>query len=530
MRFDLLIKGGFVVDGSGRPLFKADVGISGGKVVAVGNLSRREAREVIDAEGLVVSPGFIDMHSHDDLVFFNDRANTPKVLQGITTVVIGNCGISPAPASPGREDLLRQYVRLLGNLPDDVWRTYGEFLEALEGLEGLGTNVAGLVGHGTLRIAVMGMEARAPTVEEMRLMKEILARSMREGAFGLSTGLIYPPGAYASTNELIELAKVVAREGGLYFTHMRSEGGLIEEALNEALTIGEEAGVPVEISHLKIASRRKWGKVSTILKELEEAREKGIDVTADAYPYNAGATFLSALLPPWALEGGEDAMKRRLASPQERVRIRNYMEGRDDWENFVKEVGWDGILLAYSPTYPELTGKTIEEIASELGKDPYDVVFDVLAVDGFNALMVSFNMLQGDVDKVITHPLVMMGTDGVQPHPRTYGTAPRIIRRYVRELKLLTLEEAIKKMTSMPAKKLKLIERGMIKEGFWADIVVFDPKEISDKATYRKPKEFPAGIKYVIVNGVITVKEGKLTNEFGGKVLKHAQRKQERNI
>ncbi len=214
-------------------------------------------------------------------------------------------------------------------------------------------------------------------------------------------------------------------------------------------------------------------------------------------------------------------MKRRLANLQERARIRDYIEGRDDWENFVKEIGWDGILLAYSLTYPELTGKTIAQIASELNKDPYDVVFDILAIDGFNALMISFSMLQGDVDRAITHPLVMMGTDGVRSHPRTYGTVPRIIRRYVRELKLLTLEEAIRKMTSMPAKKLKLTDRGMIKEGFWADIVVFDPKKISDRATYGRPEEFPVGVKYVIVNGVITVREGKLTKEFGGKVLKH---------
>ncbi len=295
--FDILIKGGFVVDGSGMPAFSADVGISGGRIVAVGDLGGREAREVIDAEGLVVSPGFIDMHSHDDLVFFNDRANAPKVLQGITTVVIGNCGISPAPTSPDMVDLLREYVKLLGDLPDE-WGTYGDFLQALEGLGGLGTNVVGLVGHGTLRIAVMGMDARAPTTEEMCEMKKILTRSMREGAFGLSTGLIYPPGAYASINELIELAKVVAREGGLHSTHIRSEGSSIEEALDEALTIGEEAGVPVEISHLKIASRRKWGRIHAILRKLEEAREKRIDVTADAYPYNAGATFLSALLPP----------------------------------------------------------------------------------------------------------------------------------------------------------------------------------------------------------------------------------------
>jgi len=523
--FDLIVKNGRIVDGSSNPWFRADIGIKDGKIVKIGKIDEKTAEKIIDAKELIVTPGFIDMHAHDDLIFFKDPSNKPKLQQGVTTVVIGNCGISPAPINKNTLEVLKAYTGILGKDINFDWTSYGEFLDKLEALEELGTNVAGLIGHGTVRIAVMGIEVRDPTEEELEEMKKLVAHSMEEGAFGMSTGLIYPPGVYSKTEELIELSKVVAEYEGYYATHMRDEADRLIEAVKEAIRIGREAGVSVEISHHKAAGKANWGKIRETLKLIERAREEGIDVTADAYPYTAGSSYLAAILPPWAHEGGEKKLKERCRDPKTREEMKRFIEERTDWQNFIKEAGWENIVLAYSPNYPGFIGKSILEISKEWKKNPYDVVFDIIAEDGTSAEMIIFMMDEKDMEIVISHPYVMIGTDGLDtgegnPHPRAYGTFPRVLGVYVRDKKLMFLEEAIRKMTSLPAQRLGLKDRGLIKEGFWADIVIFDPKKIKDNATYQNPRGKPEGIEYVIVNGVISIEKRQLSGENGGRVLR----------
>ncbi len=525
MGFDILIKNGRIVDGTGNPWFKADLGIKDGKIVKIGRIQKNEAEYIINAKNLVVAPGFIDMHSHDELIFFKDTLNKPKLSQGVTTVVTGNCGLSVAPVNEETLDILKSYTGILGEDVEFAWRSYKEFLKNLEGINGIGTNFVGLIGHGTLRIAVMGMEARDPTKEELEEMKRLLAQSMEEGAFGMSTGLIYPPGVYSKTEELIELSKVVAQYGGFYASHMRDEGDRVVEAVREAIRIGREAGVPVEISHHKTAGKRNWGRSKETLKLIEEARDEGIDVTVDAYPYTAGSTYLASLLPPWAHEGGEEKLKERCRDPETRLEMKKFIEEKEDWQNFIKEAGWENIVVTYSPNFPEIVGKNLGEISKLWNKDPFDALFDILSEDGTRADMIIFMMNEEDIERILSKPFTMIGTDGLDtgegnPHPRTYGTFPRVLRFYVREKKVITLEDAIRKMTSLPAQKLGLKDRGLLREGFWADIVIFDPKTIRDKATYDNPRATPEGIEYVIVNGVVSVEKGELTGEKGGKVLR----------
>ncbi len=522
MDYDIMIRGGILIDGTGNPWIKADVGIKNGKILKIGRIEG-EADICIDAEGKIVAPGFIDMHSHDDLIFFRDVYNRPKLLQGVTTVVMGNCGLSPAPLSSETIGDLKAYLSILCEEVDLNWRSYGEFLSRLEAIQPLGTNALGLVGHGTVRIAVMGMDARDPNKEELEEMKKLISLSIQEGAFGMSSGLIYPPGTYAKTEELIELAKVVAKFGGIYSSHIRNEGKKLIEAVTEAIRIGEKAGVPVEISHHKAAGKDNWGKTVETLKIIEEARQRGVEVTADAYPYSAGSTYLAALLPPWAHEGGVEKLIKRMKSKEERLRIRKAMEEGEEWENMFKETGWEGVVLSYSPSFSEFEGRSLLEISEDLGTDPFDLFFSILEKDGTNSMIIIHSMSEEDVTRVISHPYVMIGTDGLdigvgKPHPRAYGTFPRIIRKYVREKRVLTIEEAIRKMSSMPAHKLRLKRKGLIKEGYDADIVVFS-SDIVDQATYSNPRIPPGGIEFVVVNGVLSVERGDLL-ERGGKIIR----------
>ena len=527
MKFDLLIKNGKIIDGTGNPWFKGDIGIKNGKIIEVGRISpEKKMDRVIDARGLIVAPGFIDMHAHDDLMFFRDIYNKPKLFQGVTTVVVGNCGTSPAPVNKKTLKILKSYLGIIhGKNIDFDWFSYGEYLNKLESLGNLGTNFVGLVGHGTLRIAVMGMNDRNPTEKELKKMKKLVSQSMNDGAFGVSSGLIYPPGVYSKAEELVELLKDVAKHGGIYSTHIRDEADHLFSALDEAIRIVVEAKVPVEISHHKAAGKSNWGKIDKTLKMIEEARKNGVDITVDAYPYLAGASFLGAILPPFAHEGGEEKLKERCKDPKERGRIKEFIEEKTDWQNFIKQTGCENIVLAYSPNYPEFIGKNILEISKKWNKSIYDTIFEIIANDGADAEMIIFMMNGKDLEKVISCPYTMIGTDGVDkgigiPHPRTYGTFPRILGVYVRDRKLLNIEEAIRKMTSFPAQKIGLKDRGLVKEGFWADIVVFDADGIIDKATYKEPRNKPEGIEYVIVNGVISVEKGDLTGKREGKVLK----------
>lgn len=537
MAFDLLIKNGKIVNGTGNPWFKADIGIKDGKIEKIGRLNSTDAEKIIDAKGLIVSPGFIDMHNHSDIsVFFNPKLES-AIRQGITTLVIGNCGSSLAPVNPATKDLFMKHIETF--LPPDAelevtWNTFKEYLSKLEEIE-MAANIAPLVGHGTIRIAVMGFDGREPTTEELNEMKKLVAEAMEAGAFGMSTGLIYPPGVYSKTEELVELCKVVAKYGGIYASHIRGEGDTLVEAVKEAIYIGEKAGVPVEISHHKAAGKSSWGKTEETLKLMEEARERGVDVTCDQYPYRAGMTSLSTVLPPWVHVGGVEEMLRRLRDPKEREKIRRDIEqGLPGWENFVADCGWENIYISSVATEKNkhLEGKNVAEIAKIKGKDELDAVCDLLLEEEGRVTIVLFMMDDEDIVRVMKSPLQMVATDawavapyGVlgagKPHPRFYGTYPRVLGRYVREKKVLTLEEAVRKMTSFPAQKLGLRDRGLILEGMWADVVIFDPAKIIDKATYQNPHQYPEGIEYVIVNGKIVIERGEHTGVLPGKILRH---------
>ncbi len=533
---DLIILGGKVVDGAGNPWFKADIGVREGRITEIGNLRGEGADEVIDAEGLIVSPGFIDMHSHSDITIpFNPYMDS-SIMQGITTTVVGNCGISPAPVNSEREDTLKSYLKQF--LPPQLsiefkWKSFREYLE-WENIRGVSCNVAHLVGHGTIRIAVMGMDAREPEENEMEEMRKLVDEAMASGAFGLSSGLIYPPGVYCKKGELIELAKVVSKYDGIYASHIRGEGKTLVDALLEAIKVGEEAKVPVQISHHKAAGRQNWGKTEKTLSIMEEARERGVDVTCDVYPYTAGMTSLITLLPPWAHEGGIENLLRRLGNDVYRQKIRDDMiKGFEGWESFVKEYGWENIYLSSvkSEKNRRFEGKSFSEIKELMGAvDEYRALFDIIVEEEGCATMIVFQMNEEDVKRVISNHLSMFSTDSWsvspkgelgrgKPHPRFYGTYPRVFKKYVREEKILTLEEAVRKMSSFPAQKLGLKDRGMVREGFWADIVVFDIRRVADRATYDNPHQYPDGIEYVIVNGKVVVERGVHKLTLPGKVL-----------
>lgn len=529
--FDLVIRDGIVVDGTGSPWFKNDIGVKEGKIARIGKIKEKGEIE-IDATGRVVSPGFIDLHNHSDITILAYPDAESYIMQGVTTAVVGNCGLSMAPVNPDNVDLLKMYLSPFLAKGFDYgwdWRTLGEFYEKVE-KEGTAMNLVPLVGQGTVRLAVKGFEPGEASKEELEEMKRLVAQSMEEGAFGMSTGLIYPPGSYAKTEEIIELAKVVAEYGGIYTTHMRNESKHLIEAVEEAIRIGERAGIPVEISHHKASGKPNWGKIYATLRLMERARKRGVEVHCDVYPYTAGSTTITALLPNWALEGGVHKMIERLRDKEIRERIRKEIE--DDimeGENFLKAAGWDGILISQCRV-KEYEGKTLEEILRERGTfdNPYEGLFDWLIEIKGDAAMVLFLMDEEDVKHVLSNPLSSVISDswvtapyaGGKPHPRAYGTFPRVLGKYVREEKLLSLEEAIRKMTSQPAGKVRLKGRGLIKEGFWADLVIFDPETIVDKATYQDPHQYPEGIDYVIVNGQITVDHNKLTGKRAGEVIK----------
>jgi N-acyl-D-aspartate/D-glutamate deacylase len=524
--YDMVIENGWILDGSGNPCFRGDMGIQNGKIVQIGLLRGMNAKQKIDAQGRVVAPGFIDIHCHSDAVPFVSPREEGRILQGITTETIGNCGVSLAPIAAATKEMLKKYVGpfcceapLAWN-----WQTMGELLHRLEERKNF-TNIASWVGHGTVRIAVLGMENRKPTAGELSQMKKLVLQALEEGAFGLSSGLIYPPGVYSETAEMIELCKEVAEKGGVYTTHMRNEHDLVLEAVEETIEVAEKSRVSTIIAHHKTAGKRNWGKSRQTLKLIEEARGRGMDIVCDAYPYEAGSTFLWAVLPPWAQEGGIGKMLERLRNLQDRKRMKeNFVHGLPGWANLVEGSGWDGILVSSCPKNKGLEGRTVQEIADSRHVDPPDALFDILLEEDADVLMVIFGQAEDDVTYILTHPVVMVGSDAIpsagKPHPRFFGTFPRILGKYVREERRLSLPDAVRKMTSMPAQRLGLADRGMIKVGMWADIVIFDPATIGDAATYADPRQYPTGISYVLVNGQIAVRHGKTTGALGGKVLR----------
>lgn len=527
---DILIKNGLVVDGSGAAAFRADVAIEAGRIAEVGALPPAEAATLIDAAGLVVAPGFIDMHSHADFSLPLCPTAESLVHQGITTAVVGQCGFSPAPLmEETREQVIRMMDASLGRAGEPLpWERWTGFKTYLEDLSRIGTslNVVPLVGQGTVRAGVMGFGPGPANPEQRSRMTAAVAQAMDEGAFGLSTGLIYPPGSFTHAEEITAVARPVGDRGGIYFSHIRGEGDTLLAAISEAIRIGRDSGAAVQISHFKVAGRKNWDTVERALALIDDARAEGLNVTADLYPYLAGSTGLSALLPQWAHEGGKEAISRRLADP----RIRTQMTASMQSEGFAKDAEWDRVLISFAPGKAEYEGRYIAELARDQGKSPYDWIYDALLETGLRASMVTFMMSEENRLREIRHPAMMVGTDGIGyapsgpmsqglPHPRNYGTFPRILGHYVREEKVISLKEAVWKMTGFPARKLNLRDRGLVKKGHWADLTLFDASRVADKATYASPHQYPEGIPHVLVCGEFVVRDGVHTGARSGRVL-----------
>ena len=532
-QYDLLVRGGRVVDGSGSPAYTADVAIKDDRIVKIGNLSQATATRTIDARGLVVAPGFIDMLGQSETYLLIDPRAMSKVMMGVTTEITGE-GESIAPINERQireqEDFLRRF-----NLTID-WRTLGEYFKRLE-KQGSGVNLGTFVGATQVREYVIGYDDRPPTPQELDQMKKLVADAMRDGALGLSTSLQYVPARFADTSELVELAKVAREYGGIYATHQRSEANTIDASLNEVFEIALKAKIPVEIWHLKTAYKKNWGLMAHVLTRIQQARDHGIDVSADIYPYIAGSTALSACLPPWALEGGTEKMLGRLRDQQTRQRLRKeILEDRDPmgWENiYLGSGGPSGVLIGsvVNRELEPLQGKRISEIAAQQKKDPLDVVFDLILADHGQTGAIYFMMSEADMRAAMQSPFVSFCTDsgaratdgplaGSKSHPRGWGSYPRILGHYVRDEKLLSLEEAVRKMSGAPAARVGLRDRGLIKEGMFADITVFDPAKVIDRATFESPNQYPTGIEYVLVNGKISVDKGQRTPALAGSVLR----------
>jgi N-acyl-D-aspartate/D-glutamate deacylase len=528
--FDVIIKNGHVIDGTGSPWYQADVGVRNGHIAAIGNLAGDSARRVIDAHGMVVAPGFIDMLGQSELTLLVDPRAPSKIFQGITTEITGE-GESVAPLNDSMIKENAATYRHYGIQPD--WHTLSEYFARLD-KQGIGINIGTYVGATSVREMVLGYDDRAPTPDQLTQMEGLVARAMREGALGVSTALQYPPAPYASTDELVALAKVAARYGGIYASHMRSEGDAENAALDEAFRIGSEAHIPVEIFHLKTAGKANWGKMPQVVARIDSARKAGIDVTADTYAYTAWENGLAAFIPPWAHDGGNEKMIARLKEPAMRDSIRKDMlTPSAKWDNEWDEIPGPHAILITSVNNPDLLpleGKRIDEIAKEWKEDAINTIFDLLIKDNGGTVDAVFGMSEPDVELALAQPWVSIDNDasaaspeGVlgkeHPHPRAYGTFPRILRMFVKEKHLLTLPDAIRKFSALPAQKEHLTDRGVLKKGMWADIVVFDPDSITDVATYENPNQFSVGMRYVLVNGVPVIDEGKMTGARPGKVL-----------
>src|SRR5919202_5023450 len=509
---DLVLKKGRIVDGTGNPWFYGDVGIKDGHIVEVGR-ARGRSQETFEAGGMVISPGFIDGHTHSDLMILEKPLSEIKLQQGVTTEVLGNCGMTPAPVSKPNLDLLRSYVEPVLGLTgrDWSWESVEQYVNALREAEP-SENVATYVGHGTLRIAEMGFENRPASAEELARMKGMLDESLQAGAIGLSLGLMYAPGSYASREELVELCSVLPGYNGVLSTHIRGEGHGLIPSIEEVIRIAEECGVPLQISHLKAAGRSNWGSVVEAMEIIEGARSKGLDVTCDVYPYTAGSTTMTSLLPPWALEGGISRTLERLKDPDLRRRIKEELRHEhDDWDNLMASTGWDRVYISSVSVDNDgatLEGNHVAEISQSSGVDSADWMMHLLLEQNGGASIVFFHMAETDVDQVVRWDRSLIASDSLhdraeKPHPRLYSTFPHVLATHVREKKLLTLEEAVRKMTSFPARRFKLGKRGILAPGYVADLIVFDPDEISDAATYDDPKRFPEGISHVLVDGTM---------------------------
>ena len=529
--FDLVLTNGHIIDGTGSPWYSGDVGIREGKIAAIGNLANAPRKRTIDVQGQVVAPGFIDMLGQSEMTILVDPRLPSKIYQGITTEITGE-GNSAAPLN---DVIIQADVASYQHLkitPD--WRTMRQYFARLE-KQGMGINLASYVGATQVRRMVLGDENKAPTPDQLNQMKALVRDAMHDGAVGLSTSLEYAPAPYAKTDELIALAAEASKFGGIYATHMRNESDSVLQAIDEALRIGREAHIPVEIWHLKVAGKANWGRMPEVVAKISSARAEGMDVAADTYAYPAWFNSFSAFIPQWAHDGGDAKLIQRLQDPAMRARIRKDMMTRStEWDNEWQEIpGPEAVMIGVvqNPKLVPLQGKTLADVAKLWNKDPIDALFDLLIEDKAFTDVAVFGMSEPDVVLALQQPWVAVDNDSSgtspegllgqeHPHPRAYGTFPRILRKYVREEKKLALEDAIRKFTSLPAQRMRLTDRGVLKQGMWADVVVFDPATIRDLATFEKPNQLSEGMNYVLVNGVPVIDQGKMTGALPGKVLR----------
>jgi dihydroorotase/N-acyl-D-amino-acid deacylase len=528
--FDLVITNGHIIDGTGSPWYSGDLGIRDGKIAAIGNLTAAPRKRTIDAAGKVVAPGFIDMLGQSELTILIDPRLPSKIFQGITSEITGEGG-SIAPLNDAIIQSDRRGFEHFKVSPD--WRTFRQYFARLE-KQGMGINLASYVGATQVRRMVLGDDDKQPTPAQLEQMQALVREGMKDGAVGVSTSLEYSPAPYARTEELIALATEAGKLGGIYATHMRNESDSVLESIDEALRIGREAHIPVEIWHIKVAGKNNWGHMPEVVAKINAARAAGADVSADTYAYTAWYNGFSAFIPPWAHDGGDTKLVECLKDPAKRARIRTDLQTPSkDWDNEWQEIpGPEAIMLGavQNPNLVPLLGKRLSEIAKLWNKDPMDALFDLLIQDP-SAEVAVFGMSQPDVTLALQQPWVAIDNDSegtspegilgqAHPHPRAYGTFPRILAKYVREEKLLTLEDAIRKFSALPAQRMRLTDRGVLKAGMWADVVIFDPATVRDRATFDNPNQLSEGMDYVLVNGVPVIDQGKMTDALPGKVLR----------
>ena len=528
-QFDVIIRAGTVYDGTGRAPVKADIGIKGDRITAIGNLSRATAPTIVDAKGLAVAPGFINMLSHSETSWFVDSRSLSELLQGVTTQIFGEGSMGPL-----SDEMKKRRRESQGDLKYDIpWTTLAEYLNYLE-KKGISQNVASFIGAPTIREYVIGLEDKPPTPAQLDQMRELVRREMEAGALGITTALIYPPAFFAKTDELIELCKVAAKYKGKYTTHMRSEGAQLIEAVQETIRISREAGLPAEIYHLKASGEANWSKMDQVIKMIEDARKQGVQITADMYTYPAGGTGLDASLPPWVFDGGREAAYKRLQDPATRQKVAEAVRTpTNEWENLYLLSGSpERILLASfrNDSLKPLTGKTLAEVAKVRGKDPVETIMDLLLEDRSRIGTIYFLMSEDNIRKQIRQPWVSFGSDAASivtegvflksaEHPRAYGNFARLLGKYVRDEKVISLTEAVRRLTSLPATNLGLKDRGLLKSGMFADVVIFDPQTIADRATFENPHQYSVGVRDVFVNGQHVLKNGEHTGAKPGRAL-----------
>ncbi|WP_135557365.1 N-acyl-D-amino-acid deacylase family protein [Paenibacillus cymbidii] len=525
--FDLLLRNGKIVDGTGNPWYYGDVAVKDGRITAVGRIdAETTASRVIDLHRqYAVSPGFIDGHCHSDLMILDNPRCEIKLRQGVTSEVVGNCGLAPSPSVPAADAMLRQYLEpVLGRYHQQwPWPTIGRYLDAVDAVRPSG-NLRTFAAHGSIRASVMGFDQRPAEPAELDRMKELLRTSMQEGAIGMSLGLIYAPGRYADERELVELCRVLAETGGLLSVHMRGEGAKLLPAVQEMIDLAETTGVPLQISHLKAAGKANWGIAADAIERIEQARSRGVDITCDVYPYTAGATTLTTLLPPWALAGGvTDALERMRDASARRRMIADMRSAGEGWDNLVVASGWENVYISSVRTAGNkpAEGKYVLELSERRGVEPEAYVLDLLLEESGEVAIVFFLMDEREVDHVIQWAGSLVASDSLhcqtgKPHPRLFGCFPKLLARSVREQRLLTLEQAVRKITSFPAQRFRMSGRGLVQEGCVADLTIFDPDTIADRATYDDPQQYPDGIMHVAVQGRLTVCDGHHTGAACG--------------